>query len=155
MFTIRFPIPLSSLTSLVQGMKNISEPSFITLRNQLLYTNRRNMIIDGKWYEIDQSFISTPHFFPKRQYGCPRLYVQTEMSSLTHNDHDTYNTTTYNTHKRTPESIREILQIEECEPKCYSLLVHTEKEKNKKTSILFHKKYYVLSEKDVQKLIFK
>ena len=145
MFTIRFPIPLSSLTSLVQGMKGSVEPGFISLKNNLLYTDRRKMVMEGKWYEMDQCFISTPHFFPKRQHGCPRLYVLTEMSSLSNQKSE----------RRMPESIREILQLEECDPKFYSLLVHTEKEKNGKRSILFHKKYYVLSEKDVHKLIFK
>lgn len=150
MFTIRFPIPLSSLTSLLQGfegMKSIPEPSFVVLKNKLIHASSKPIIMNGKWFNASHCFISSPHYFATRHQSCARLYVQTELES----DKDKQ-------HKQHKQHMKEVLQIEEFYKKSYSsysyytydILVHVEKN----NTLLFHKKYYQLTTTQIHELLF-
>lgn len=133
MFTIRLPIPLSSLTSLLQGIKSIPEPSFIILKNDLIHTSAKSIIMNDKWFNTSHCFISSPHYFATRYQSSARLYVQTELECTKDKQH-----------------IKEVLQIEEFYKNSYDLLVRIEKN----NKLLFHKKYYKLTTDKVHDLQF-
>lgn len=132
---IRFPIPLSSLYSLLHGVRG--EPyKYITFhsfdKTSFVKEEQINMMNKSCYYKHCVSV--SPHYFATYVKPCKRLYVATELWEHT-------------IHR--PQMIKEVIQIEEMGPDDFNLLIHVEKldrGRLRKRQTLFHNKFYHLTE---------
>lgn len=132
---IRFPVPLSSLYSLLHGIRG--EPfKYVTFHSSdntsFVIEEPIRMMNKACYYKHCVSV--TPHYFATFVKPCKRLYLATELWEHT-------------VHR--PQMIKEVMQIEEMGPNDFNLLMHVEKHVDKKRTTLFHDKFYHLTEAQV------
>lgn len=128
---IRFPVPLSSLYSLLQGIRG--EPyKFVTFQqfDDSAFVKEEPIQMLNKSCYFKQCVSVSPHYFASSVKPCKRLYVATELWEHT-------------LHK--PQMIKEVMQIEEMAPNDFNLLIH----RSNKRKTVFHDKFYHLSELQV------
>ena len=143
---MKFPIPFSSLYSLIQGVRgesSIYSSGFITFHpndNSSFVREGPLTIQNNTPLYFRQCVSVTPHYFVSTDKPCKRLYVSTEI----------WEQKIYR-----PRMIKEVLQVEEIARNDYNLLVHIEKIgdtpplRKQLRNTLFHDKFYRLTTVEV------
>lgn len=140
---MKFPIPLSSLCSMICGVRGeFGAVRYIRFQPEdesaFVKQGELNMLNTPMYYK--QCVSVTPHYFQRITKPCKRLYVSMELwEHVFHN----------------PKMVKEVMQLEEIAPNDYNLLVHVETGGEGQTNkILFHHKWYCLSTIDIHNLMF-
>lgn len=137
---IRFPIPYSSMVSLIRGMQKKQSISTDGLGYLTFHPNRPACSIK-EGVAIDR----VPYFY-KQVTTLSKMY--TPRQSTIEYRRAVIDIRVWDVGS---ESIYEVLQIDLCPYGLVDILVHTERNDR----LLFHKKFYGLSHKQVQQLTYK
>lgn len=133
---VEFPIPLSSLYSLLHGVtRELGSSRIIRFgphdhlsfvkKNQVKYP------FSSEWMTYRKSVTLSPHYFATRRERSARLYVAVDLW-----------------YRRS--HLQEVMQFEEVAEDDYNLLVHVKRDGR----VLLHRKWYALSAYNIHNLSY-